>query len=819
MQQQEHYRQDNPSCGYCIIRSREMEDKLSHPTLSQHIKDRMQEPINTRAPLDHNRHAMPLPLFASINPVEQNRTDDILATMARSYIKAKNKTNDPQMLQTSMISSTIQPGASRSSNKGVPATIKVSVGRILLQMGNKYEKVDFTPRICPFSSETSWSEVVSMFTSIVCHEVKVRCRLTVDITRISLCNLQGTTTLHYVDEWTTKTLKYLCHSNVALTLEETAEINLLHKELRQSVRITSQTPHNISDGKTSLTSFVSSSTPIPYLTEILHSDSVLVERMDITLGPDSLSSLTKSREPFKVQIGSEIQAHGSTKHMFRAILGSQIFAAKSFFNLDDSNNIISNEDNFLHLKKELARHVLATKIGEEFIKLAKSSSVIVSEFTFSDSWIAVVKEGVHVGWSYLMAPMIKDGKPNKFSGSRVAGAHNTPLGCTMDALAHFSLLHTNDQVVLTDIQGQSGIGDAGIQGIEEFKAQHKCNYICQKLSLKTLTPEAPIVKRSRAFSSSSNPEDNGLPFLESPSPLTGTPFSSTRKCSRVNSRSTSNKDTHLSAPPSRSRTPAIKDGTHIPQTTPDDSTQAGKSIYDVEITVWGLGEDVNAMEGEVVPKKGEERKGTMKISIRDGTELLDTLVSPEYMQGFALAPYNEILSGADILDEMKCFYELERIYDNFRSFAEAKNVQIAELCFDYKLIRLRNESGEPKKILEYLWSPVSSYSDFFFSDLDCEYDNYFINETLSALSHFLYQENQKNLVHTSWGFMRTDVNVAQIIAVTTHDQRILNNDDECNGISHYAYDIGTTGIDFWRGVHTCFPICNQLGLLALGTND
>ncbi|KAF8531077.1 kinase-like domain-containing protein, partial [Gautieria morchelliformis] len=86
----------------------------------------------------------------------------------------------------------------------------------------------------------------------------------------------------------------------------------------------------------------------------------------------------------------------------------------------------------------------------------------------------------------------------KFSGTTTAGTNSDSLmGKTIDALAHFSVVTSDESLVLVDLQGthtllyytclshaidgKSGLGDKGHAGIVQFKDQHQCNEICHAL--------------------------------------------------------------------------------------------------------------------------------------------------------------------------------------------------------------------------------------------------------------------------------------------------------------------------------------------------
>jgi len=81
---------------------------------------------------------------------------------------------------------------------------------------------------------------------------------------------------------------------------------------------------------------------------------------------------------------------------------------------------------------------------------------ILPEFSFAEAWIATVLEGHKTGWSYSVDRMLQLLEITKFSGTTMAGKNNESLlGKTMDALAHYSIILSSEELVLVDIQGSS----------------------------------------------------------------------------------------------------------------------------------------------------------------------------------------------------------------------------------------------------------------------------------------------------------------------------------------------------------------------------
>ncbi|GJJ10462.1 hypothetical protein Clacol_004688 [Clathrus columnatus] len=650
-------------------------------------------------------------------------------------------------------------------------------------------------------------------------------QLTVPLNRISLQNFRSNQIKQYVDESTTKSLGYLwsyitaprlnflyipktetlkqtptlqCIAIVTLNDIETLEYTNYLKNLKAIKKVSKASTPSIVQNPVSVGNYISK-------------ENLIIEHFDMRLQSNNVSTLIKSPAPLQMTISCDFKASGQTKHMYDAHIGTNVYAAKCFYNLGIPQTEISAKDNWTHLQNELSRHITATKLGEQFVFAANEKNLTLCNFTFSDSWLAVVKEGEQIGWSYLMAPMLDINGIQKFSGTAVAGVNDSLIRQTMDTFAHFSLIETQGQLVLTDIQGISSkrinqmgyresnmltlfdlmmhtihgtsrIGDDGEQGIEAFKVQHRCNSLCKALHLPELVCKPRNIKHSRAPSSPTQLlDDNDLTnsgFLQKNANLSA---------SSTTPQSTSNNSDIL--------------GNETNLTISEISYE-----FDIEITLWGHGENNNLHE--VLPRKGEERKGKLKLWVKEGeiynakrlqwwkAQMLDTSVATTYVQGFAFSPYAEHWPGSTLSAEI------------------GRNSQY----FDYKLLCIiQHESKESNIIEEYLWTPVSNYSKLFYTDIDFDFDNLLINETFSALSHYSYEESQKDMVHTSWVYMRTDFDKATTVAITTHDQRPAETEDgEGNLIdASYPHNIGTTGIEFWRKSHTCFSTCEALGFTRL----
>lgn len=63
-------------------------------------------------------------------------------------------------------------------------------------------------------------------------------------------------------------------------------------------------------------------------------------------------------------------------------------------------------------------------------------------------------EGDEIGLAWLVAPLLEHTKIRKFSGTLQAGLNGDFMGETCDALAHYSLHDSNNELVFADMQGE-----------------------------------------------------------------------------------------------------------------------------------------------------------------------------------------------------------------------------------------------------------------------------------------------------------------------------------------------------------------------------
>ncbi|THV04044.1 kinase-like protein, partial [Dendrothele bispora CBS 962.96] len=98
----------------------------------------------------------------------------------------------------------------------------------------------------------------------------------------------------------------------------------------------------------------------------------------------------------------------------------------------------------------------------------------------------------------------------KYSGTMQQVNKNTLPFLTMNAFAHFIHYWTHGRMIFVDLQGSptkdgqvlfdpmvhtkngnSCLGDLGIEGIAQFVQCHQCNHICQTLQLPVLEKSGP----------------------------------------------------------------------------------------------------------------------------------------------------------------------------------------------------------------------------------------------------------------------------------------------------------------------------------------
>ncbi|KZT60209.1 hypothetical protein CALCODRAFT_480929 [Calocera cornea HHB12733] len=265
----------------------------------------------------------------------------------------------------------------------------------------------------------------------------------------------------------------------------------------------------------------------------------LVERRQVPRGRAALgtSIVPSVAGPLKTLKLRQLQVKLRKKHDDPT--SGYSYAAKELF-VDATGDPPSLLANWTHLQQEAVRVEQARDILVAFMERCKALQVVAYRekilparfkmltanllaLEIAPSTLYKVAIPPEVGRAWLVEPFLGTDPPVKFSGTDVAGQHGVSdrAGCTVDAFAHFSHLQSMGTLVLVDLQGiyrrnpfaglptkmpvvlfdiqthtmsgDSGLGDAGPEGIEQFHAQHQCNDICRHLGfegLRTFADEA-----------------------------------------------------------------------------------------------------------------------------------------------------------------------------------------------------------------------------------------------------------------------------------------------------------------------------------------
>ncbi|KAG6862683.1 hypothetical protein C0993_001999, partial [Termitomyces sp. T159_Od127] len=176
---------------------------------------------------------------------------------------------------------------------------------------------------------------------------------------------------------------------------------------------------------------------------------------------------------------------------------------------------VDEASNRADLIAELKLLVLGQYFADSFTTRAKTYGVRIPYIRWNS-------EGAFVGkatncWpdedsslifkSFLAAPLLDTSvlyTERKFSGSFTAGQSLDVVGAALDAFAHHTLVDTDGDMLLTDLQGvvgldqsvvlfdpqahsrtkDTGFWDQGPEGIGAWEKAHKCNKMCKQLKLK-----------------------------------------------------------------------------------------------------------------------------------------------------------------------------------------------------------------------------------------------------------------------------------------------------------------------------------------------
>ncbi|KAI0641518.1 hypothetical protein C8Q79DRAFT_316050 [Trametes meyenii] len=243
-------------------------------------------------------------------------------------------------------------------------------------------------------------------------------------------------------------------------------------------------------------------------------------------------------------IGTSPEMSGKTKKVFRLDFDdknggpgrSRSYVAKRFFEVGNGTSHVTCEENRAALILDAERLALAQMCLKEFYRLAETQGAEVSqEFTVTE-WL-LAQESIELsadaspsmasgiskevwnsdasfsewdaGLVWLIEPR-RSATVTRWSGTMQQSNRTNKRQSTMGAFAHFSFLWSEKESVFVDLQsshgwdnegneaqvlfdimthtrdGNSGVGDHGLDGLRKFAEDHECNAICAALQLEPL---------------------------------------------------------------------------------------------------------------------------------------------------------------------------------------------------------------------------------------------------------------------------------------------------------------------------------------------
>ncbi|KAF8532125.1 kinase-like domain-containing protein [Gautieria morchelliformis] len=401
-----------------------------------------------------------------------------------------------------------------------------------------------------------------------------------------------------------------------------------------------------------------------YTTQLVHHQTTQALCSVCVLTSDGITTLSTAPTPVDITLGDVVIASGTTKEVYRLTQGADVFAAKCFKYIGQAGPMTPAE-NRRHLEEEFSRHVIATDIGTNFLQLAQWKKVQVHKFMFSECQMFSILSGTRKGWDYLADPYLGQPAVTKFSGTTTAGTNSDSLmGKTIDALAHFSVVTSDESLVLVDLQetpvyvngmrdiankltlfdtmthtidGKSGLGDKGRAGIAQFKDQHQCNEICHALGFPRFSPARPSSGQV-----SMRMRNRELPLLETDNVSSA-------------SEASADKEPHL-----QQQIVTLTSGGYSPEG------------------------DLGEIHGDI-PKTAGMRIGTRSQSYDEGRYVF--FKAKLYFSGQQAADYLAIRAPDDKAEwfshymsyELHRFYLMKELFEDFETAAMDKTVELAGL--------------------------------------------------------------------------------------------------------------------------------------------
>ncbi|KAJ7210364.1 kinase-like domain-containing protein [Mycena pura] len=264
---------------------------------------------------------------------------------------------------------------------------------------------------------------------------------------------------------------------------------------------------------------------VPYRapSPVFASEELFVRRISADLvtikGDDGQTSVelqfteASDTETIRIFLATE---RGKTKSMSVIELDGTRFAAKELFNIG-AGKTPTYHQSMSFLKREVNNQLVAARCLESFQTAASQNDTPIADVRVAKPFLLEAAADSRV---FLVDLLLSITQTIKYSGTEQAGANNDFYGKTCDAFAHFSLWDSGDAFVLADIQGikepvyveddhapdtlvlfdlmahtadvdeeDRALGDAGSDGIAQFRGQHVCNSICRSLQLPSTRPK------------------------------------------------------------------------------------------------------------------------------------------------------------------------------------------------------------------------------------------------------------------------------------------------------------------------------------------
>ncbi|KAG6905918.1 hypothetical protein DXG01_016948 [Tephrocybe rancida] len=216
----------------------------------------------------------------------------------------------------------------------------------------------------------------------------------------------------------------------------------------------------------------------------------------------------------------------ATKTVHKLVIDGLLYVAKAFF--DTGNGSVSIEDNATALEQEAVRLQQAQWFWKKFVTSAKEQrDPICQDIRVSDGFLICIVRNtldelesvlpshpsdtnkIGAASTVLLIEPHRTRSVVKFSGTLQHPHQTDKMGKTITAFAHFvhhtssgefifvdiqgspATINGRDGITLFDlmshsVQGDSGVGDHGVDGIKSFVDQHWCDFLCTSLGLSLL---------------------------------------------------------------------------------------------------------------------------------------------------------------------------------------------------------------------------------------------------------------------------------------------------------------------------------------------